>query len=50
MLKYEEIGIDLGSKNIKIARVDKTGSISSLNNTTLNQLKDYKTYPVNCEP
>lgn len=49
MFKFKEIGIDLGSNSIKIARIDKTGSTSSLN-PTLSQLKDYKTYPVNCEP
>lgn len=49
MFKFKEVGIDLGSNSIKIARIDKTGSTSSLN-PTLSQLKDYKTYPVNCEP
>lgn len=49
MFKFKEVGIDLGSNSIKIARIDRTGSTSSLN-PTLSQLKDYKTYPVNCEP
>lgn len=49
MFKFKEVGIDLGSNSIKIARIDKTGSTSSLN-PILSQLKDYKTYPVNCEP
>ena len=49
MFKFKEVGIDLGSNSIKIVRIDKTGSTSSLN-PILSQLKDYKTYPVNCEP
>lgn len=49
MFKFKEVGIDLGSNSIKIARIDKTGSTSSLN-PILSQLKDYKAYPVNCEP
>ena len=28
MFKFKEVGIDLGSNSIKIARIDKTGSIS----------------------
>ena len=51
MLKYKEIGIDLGSSNIKIAMVDKTGSSPTASlNPSLNKLGKHEVYPVNCTP
>lgn len=47
MFNYTEIGIDLGSKFIKIAMVEKTGkSRSAQGNQTLTQLRNRKSYKV----
>ena len=47
MFNYTEIGIDLGSKFIKIAMVEKTGkSRSAQGDQTLTQLRNRKSYKV----
>lgn len=48
MLKFSEIGIDLGVYEIKIAEVDKVNLIDNVD-SDLNHLKSYKSYSVDCE-
>lgn len=51
MLKYREIGIDLGSNSIKIAMVNKTGSSpTAALNPSLNKFGNHEVYPVDCTP
>lgn len=45
MLGATQIGIDLGQYEIKIAQVEEVSSMTG----ELNRLKEYESYPVNCE-
>ena len=50
MIKYREIGVDLGSNEIKIALVDKTGTSPNSVAPILRELKAHEVYKVNCKP
>lgn len=49
-MKYKEIGVDIGSNEIKIALVDKTGASSKSIAPRLRELKAHESYQVNCTP